>query len=589
MAIDTLPGSTRQTATGPNYYHADPTFQALMQEALGPEVLAWARPLLEDMGRMAAQDIVPLAEEANQNPPVLVQYDANGNRIDEVKIHPSYRELTRLAYGAGLGGMFYEPDLRKRHGYVPHSLVFGLGYLFAQAEQGLYCPICMTEGSARLVDLFGDADLKAKYLPGITSRDLETLLEGAMFLTEKQGGSDVGANETVARRVDGQWRLYGDKWFCSNAGEAGVMMVLARPEGAQPGTRGLGLFLMPKTLDDGSRNHYRIHRLKDKLGTRSMASGEFTLDGAIAYPLGDLGRGFRYMTEMLNLSRTYNAVAALAIMRRAYVESLAHATERAAFGKTIDHYPMVRQMLTSMVVELEAATAFVWEAIRYLDKVDQGTATEGEQAMRRLLTPMIKYHTGKQAIRFASEACEMLGGNGYIETFVTPRLLRDAQVLPIWEGTTNILVLDVVRCLGREGAGPLLLAELRRRLSEAKAEALAPWRTYLAGEVDRLEKALGDLAGQDEVRMQLHAKTWSDRAIRLYEAILLLGPADRELGRGNARKLAVLAMHVDRFLAPKEFGAEGWSGDAAPHALFEGLAHHAPLTLDTVLASIRKP
>lgn len=589
MAIDALRGTNRHSVSGPNYYHADPAFQALMQEVLGPEVMAWAQPLLEDMGRMAAQDIPPLAEEANQNPPVLVQYDPNGNRIDEVKVHPSYRELTRLAYGAGLGGMFYEPDMRQRHGYVPHALVFGLGYLFAQAEQGLYCPICMTEGSARLVDLFGDAELKAKFLPGITARDLETLLEGAMFLTEKQGGSDVGANETVAREVDGQWRLYGDKWFCSNAGEAGVMMVLARPEGAPAGTRGLGLFLMPKILDDGGRNHYRIHRLKDKLGTRSMASGEFTLDGAVAYPVGDLSRGFKYMTEMLNLSRTYNAVAALAIMRRAHGESLAHATSRAAFGKTIDHYPMVRQLLTSMVVELEAATAFVWEAIRYLDRLDQGVASEEEQVMRRLLTPMIKYHTGKQAIRFASEACEMLGGNGYIETFVTPRLLRDAQVLPIWEGTTNILVLDVVRCLGKEGAGPILVTELRRRVADARAEALAPWCAYLSGEVDRLEKALGELAGQDEVRLQLHAKTWSDRAIRLYEAVLLLGQADRELAGGNARKLAVLAQHVESFLAPREFGAEGWCQNALSHALFEAVVRHAPVTLETVSEHVRTP
>ncbi|HEY9854962.1 MAG TPA: acyl-CoA dehydrogenase family protein, partial [Stenomitos sp.] len=319
------------------------------------------------------------------------------------------------------------------------------------------------------------------------------------------------------------------------------------------------------------------------------ASGEFTLEGAIAYPVGDLSRGFRYMTEMLNLSRTYNAVAALAIMRRSYVESLAHATNRAAFGKTIDHYPMVRQMLTSMVVELEAATAFVWEAIRYLDKVDQGTASEDEQAMRRLLTPMIKYHTGKQAIRFASEACEMLGGNGYIETFVTPRLLRDAQVLPIWEGTTNILVLDVVRCLGREGAGPILLAELRRRLSEVRAEALAPWRTYLAREVDRLEKALGDLSAQDEVRLQLHAKTWSDRAIRLYEAILLLGQAEREAARGKGRKLALLAWHIERFLEPKAFGEPGWCEDATAHALFEGMGHGADLPLESVLRSVREP
>lgn len=560
----------------PNFYEAEPAFQDLMKEVLGPETFAWAEPLLKDMGRMAAQTLPPLSEDAENNPPFLIQYDPLGNRIDEVKIHPSYHEMIKLAYGAGLGGMFYDQDLRKQHGNVPHALVFGLGYLFSQGEQGLYCPICMTEGSARLLDLFGDEQLKQRFMPGLTSRDVETLYQGSMLLTEKQGGSDVGANETIARKVDDHWELYGDKWFCSNAGEASVMMVLARPEGAPEGTRGLGLFLMPKTLEDGSRNHFRINRLKDKLGTRSMPTGEFTLEGAIAYPLGDLGRGFLYMTEMLNLSRTYNAIASLGLMRRAIHESLSYARERSAFGKSIDQYPMVRKTLVEMVTELEASQAFVWEALRLLDRIDSKKADEAEQRLHRLLTPMIKYHTARQAVRFASEACELLGGNGYVENFITPRLLRDAQVLPIWEGTTNILVLDVLRCLRKESASEPLFKTLKAGL-ESDEPALAEIKAFLEQEISRLAAALQELFAQDMDLLTYHAKTWSDRAIRLYEAVLLFGQAKREVAAGKGRKLAILGIHCDRFLKPQVFGEPGWCSEALPNCLFEAIVHHDAL------------
>lgn len=561
-----------------NLYLADPAFQDLLRDQLGAEGYAWGEPLLERMGELAAQVIPPLAAEADAHVPELVQYDAAGVRLDEVRYHPSYREMIRLAYGSGLAGMFYDSGLRAKYGYVPHALVFGMGYLFGQAEQGLYCPVCMTEGAARLIDRFGDEALRARYMPGLTSRDPATLLQGAMFLTEKQGGSDVGANDAIARREGDQWRLYGEKWFCSNAGEAGVMMVLARPEGAVAGTRGLGLFVMPKHWE-GERNHYRIDRLKDKLGTRSMATGEFTLEGAYAHQVGEINRGFKYMTDMLNLSRTYNSVAALAIMRRALTESVSYASNRPAFGAQIDRYPMVRATLSGMAVELEASTALVFEAIRLLDLCDSGKATEDERRMMRLLTPMIKYHTGRQAVRFASEACEMLAGNGYVETFVTPRLYRDAQVLPIWEGTTNILVLDVLRCLVKEQAGPALAATLRSKLAQVVHPALAGIRARLENDVATLETTLRQLLSQDEALVTLHAKAWSDRVIRVYEAVLLLVQAERELGRGRDRKVRISKLHAARFLDPQVFGSEGWCADPAWHADYELIARQlAPTT-----------
>ncbi|MBO9539776.1 acyl-CoA dehydrogenase family protein [bacterium] len=567
-----------------DFFASDRAFYRLLRRRLPAHQWEWGLAQLQEMGRMATEVIPPLAELANQHPPTLKAYDPWGERIDEVQCHPSYKEMTRLAYGAGLGGMYHDPAVREQ-GKVSHALAFGLGYVFAQAEQGLYCPICMTEGAARLVATFGDEALKARYLPGLTSRDPETLLQGAMFLTEKQGGSDVGANLATARQVGDHWELYGDKWFCSNAGEAGVMMVLARPEGAAPGTRGLGLFLMPKTWADGSPNRYRINRLKDKLGTRSMPSGEISLDGARAFAVGEVGRGFAYMTEMLNLSRIYNSVASVAVTRRALYECLKFSRERATFGHLIEQYPMVRRQLVEMTIEHEASMALVWEAIAFLDRQDDGLATPEERKLLRLLTPQIKYHTARQAVDFASMACEFLGGNGYIETFVTPRLLRDAQVLPIWEGTTNILVLDVLRCLEKEGAQAPLFETLRARLGALRQSRLAPYRDQALSALDRLIAAFDQLAAAQEGRT-LFAKEWSDWALRVYQATLLLEGAEEELESGEGRGLAIAVKFLRRHFERQAFGAPGWGTDSSDHTLFEAIARHAPLTPEEALRAL---
>lgn len=584
MTIDSH-GSQAATGAPSDFFASDRSFVRLMRRTLPIDQQEWGMRRLEAMGRMATEVIPPLAELANQHPPTLKAYDPWGERIDEVECHPSYREIARLAYGAGLGGMYHDQALRDREGPVSHALAFGLGYVFAQAEQGLYCPICMTEGSARLVAAFGDEALKARYLPGLTSTDMEVLLQGAMFLTEKQGGSDVGANLVSARQVGDHWELSGDKWFCSNAGEAGVMMVLARPEGAPAGTRGLGLFLMPKTWVDGTLNRYRINRLKDKLGTRSMPSGEITLEGARAFAVGDVSRGFSYMTEMLNLSRIYNSVASVALMRRALYECLKFARERVTFGQLIESYPMVRRQLAEMTLEHEASLALVWEAIALLDRQDDGQATAEERKLLRLLTPQIKYHTARQAVDFASQACEFLGGNGYIETFVTPRLLRDAQVLPIWEGTTNILVMDVLRCLEKEGAHEVLFEALGTRLKALPHPALEPLRLLALAALDRLATGFQQLASAGPGQT-LFAKEWSDLAIRLYQATLLLEGAEADARSGEGRMLVVAAKFMRRHFDRPGVGTGTWATDATDHTLFDPLVRHAPLTLEEALRAL---
>lgn len=525
-----------------DYYAADPAFRRLMAKLLPDSLRDWAERRFKDMGRRAAQDVNPLAIAADRTPPQHRPYDAFGNRIDAIVYHPSYLEMVRIAYGSGLIGLGYDAQLAKTYGRIPHALTFGLGYLFAQAEVGLYCPVCLTGGTARLVSKFASPELQARYLPRLTTLDPNELWQGAMFLTEKAGGSDVGQTALKAVKDGEVYRLWGDKWFCSNA-DAGVMMVLARPEGAPGGTRGLGLFLVPRTLEDGSRNPIRINRLKDKLGVRSMASAELDFQGALAYPVGDLSKGFHYMTEMLNLSRIYNAVASVALSRRALFEAVRYVRERFAFGKAVDRHALAREILSRMLVEQEAATRLVFQTIHHLDRVDTGHEdTDG--ALLRILTPMIKAHTGKLAVSHASEAMELHGGNGYIEDFVTARLLRDAQVLPIWEGTTNILILDTLRAILKENAHQVLLSSCAKRLEALRDSRLKEWAQPVQKALLTLADEISAWDGLDPSRRELAAKRFFEEATAIAEASLLLEAAQEGIELGAQREVLVARLYV---------------------------------------------
>src|SRR5438094_2366018 len=273
-------------------------------------------------------------------------------------------------------------------GRVPHVVKYALSYLFAQSEFGLLCPVNMTDSTARMLTRFGDEALRGRYLPRLTATALEDLWQGTQWMTEKTGGSDVGALTTLARRdADGAWRLWGDKWFASNA-NADVALTLARPEGAPPGTRGLGLFLVPRHLPDGTKNAWTINRLKDKLGSRSMATGEVTYAGAVAYVVGDVGRGFAQMMEMVNGSRLSNAMRAAGIMRRSLLEAEFHARGRAAFGGALFDKPRMRWTLLEMLLDVEAAASVVLNAAVMFDAWDAGAEAAGR--LLRIVTPLAK-------------------------------------------------------------------------------------------------------------------------------------------------------------------------------------------------------
>ncbi|HWS75935.1 MAG TPA: acyl-CoA dehydrogenase family protein, partial [Quisquiliibacterium sp.] len=454
---------------GANLFRADPGFDALLPMYLPPDLLAHLRPHLDRLGAMVGGRYDELAGIADRNPPTLSHRTRAGKDRQRVDKHPAFVELERAAYSEyGLAALSHRGGVLGWPQPMPPAAKYALTYLFVQAEFGLCCPVSMTDSLTRTLRKFGDPELVARHLPALTSLDFDALSQGAMFMTEQGAGSDVGATATRAwQDADGQWHLEGDKWFCSNP-DAGLAMVLARPEGAQPGTRGLTLFLLPRLLEDGTPNHYRILRLKDKLGTRSMASGEIRLEGAIAWPVGDLGRGFLQMTDMINNSRLSNGVRAAGLMRRALSEALFIAREREAFGRRLIELPLMKRQLAKIMVWAEQARSVAFQTAEALQRADAGD--EEARRLLRILTPLLKFRACRDARKVTGDAMEVRGGCGYIEEWSDARLLRDAHLGSIWEGTSNIVALDVIRSIRKEDS----LAALERHMSRQLQEAALP-------------------------------------------------------------------------------------------------------------------
>ncbi|KQT13925.1 acyl-CoA dehydrogenase family protein [Ramlibacter sp. Leaf400] len=457
---------------GANLYETDTGLQDLLKVYLPADLVQHLQPHLRRLGALAGGELDELAGTSDRNPPQLQVRSRTG--IDEQKVlkHPAYVEMERLAFGEfALAAISHRTDVLGWDGQLPAIVKYALTYLFVQAEFGLCCPVSMTDSLARTLKKFGSPELVQRYLPALTSLDLDTLAQGAMFMTEQGAGSDIAATETLARpdpQQPGAWRLTGDKWFCSNP-DAALAMVLARVEGGAPGLKGVSLFLLPRDLDDGTHNHYRIIRLKDKLGTRSMASGEIRLEDARAWLVGEPGRGFVQMADMVNNSRLSNGVRAAGLMRRAVSEALYIARNREAFGRKLVDLPLMRRQLLKLMVPAEQARTMMFQTAQALRAADGGDA----QALRlaRILTPLIKFRACRDARKVTGDAMEVRGGCGYIEEWSDPRLVRDAHLGSIWEGTSNIVALDVVRAIRREDSLKALMAHLQQLQDDTPMEA----------------------------------------------------------------------------------------------------------------------
>ncbi len=567
------------TTRGANFYEVLPGFSRLLERLFSKADLRIAEPHLRTLGLLASTVLEDLSAVANRNPPRLIGYDRRGERIDEIAFDTAYHDMERIGFGQfGIAAMPHRPGVLGWPGTVPQTVKYAFGYLFTHAEFGLMCPISVTDSTARMLRTYGSEEQQHRYLPGLTSTRLDELTRGTMWLTERNGGSDVGASTTSARQEGERWRLYGDKWFCSVA-DAEVILTLARPEGAPEGTRGLGMFLVPGHLPDGTHNHYRINRLKDKFGSRSMATGEVSFEGAIAEPVGPLNQGFRQMAEMINVSRLSNAMRGAAIMRRAFIESLIHARGRFAFGRPLVELPLLRQTLLEMLLDVEAAAALIFHSAALLDRADSGDIIA--KRVLRITVPLAKFYLCKQARWTAGEAMEVRGGNGYVDDWPNARLLRDSYLGAIWEGSTNIVLLDIGRAILREDAGEALLEEILGRLSVHQLGTLGRAASLTAAEAGRVKLTLSAYSSKVGVERDLMLQRLAPRLAHLLAVSLLLDQAahDSAAGHGNSTLLLAVQYARARLLRRDDVVV-----DAQVLAQFDALADGEPVP-ESVIAS----
>ncbi|MFD2044890.1 acyl-CoA dehydrogenase family protein [Ornithinibacillus salinisoli] len=520
-----------------NFYRQDPNLKTILEKNMPHDFFEWADRELDVFGALCAGQIDERAIHTDrEGQPRLIRYDKMGNEISKVWLNEGYKQTVKDTYHTGIVGYVHKeiPELGYKGNYM---YSFAQAYLLSHAEPGFYCPVTLTKATAYLIDHYASAEVKAEFLPHVLSTGEVELYEGATFLTERQGGSDVGANEVKAVREGDIYRITGEKYFASNAGACGVAMVLARLEGSPSGLNGLSLFLVPWE-ENRSNELLRIRRLKDKLGVRAVPSAEVEFEGAKGYLVGKENQGFYYMIEALNLSRVSNAIASLGIMRRAYLEAKKYAMERDAFGEKLTNYPMVQATLSKLVAKQEVEMNTMYEVIQIMDRVmgleTKETATDKEQLLFRLYVAIMKKETAEQAIHFAHEAIEMHGGNGYIEDFVTPRLLRDAQVLTVWEGTANILGLEVLRLIGKYQVGDLFADEMKQRLAKLMdhKDSVIAWKGVLEEEIDQLVHTINNLMKKSSNFQTYYCKRIAEKMATIFESVvameMLVGGGDRQ-------------------------------------------------------------
>lgn len=483
--------------------------------------------------------------------PVLEHYDGDGRRVDRIRHHAAHADVGDALYGTGVVSRLARPGgLREGHAFFVLSSHLG--------DAGHNCPIVCTYETTRLVRRLDGVPERDRWLEGLTARSYRDALTSSQFLTEVQGGSDVGANATVAwRDTDGGWRIRGEKWFTSNA-DADLNVVTARYDAGVDGTRGVSLFLVPARLADGSANHYTLRRLKEKLGTRALATAEIDYHDAIAVPLADdVTAGFRVLMEdVIQHSRIGLAVSCLGMATRAYQIARSYADVRRAFGRRIVDFQLVRENLAAMRADVLAAQAGVWQLAAMQDDLDTGADAREERRLAiRLLANVLKQTVSQDTVDHIHHAVDTLAGNGTIETFSSlPRLLRDAVIEENWEGTHNTLRTQVLRDLQRSAMADamcVVLDELAAPLPDAERRAAA-------ADVVSLRTAVGNLLSSDMEAQPLLVQHLARDIASVFCNLALVREAEHQQGwdrRGTKR--AAASYHRQRHLDRRP-----WSYDA---------------------------
>lgn len=515
-----------------NQYHDDRVLRSYLRRALPLDLLAEVEPSLAEMGELAGGELYRLQLADRLNEPALTQWDAWGERVDAITTTPVWQRAERLAVERGVVATAYDTGF----GRFARIYQFALAYLFHPSTDIYTCPLAMTDGAAATLLRAGNRALADRAVPHLISRDPAQFWTSGQWMTESTGGSDVGRSETVARREDGAqrdanglWRLYGRKWFTS-AATSQMALVLARPEGNPPGGRGLALFYVETRDESGRLCNIRVNRLKDKLGTRKLPTAELMLEGTPAQLVSGADHGVAKIVPMLQLTRTWNSVTAAAAMRRGLALAGDYANRRVAFGASLSQQPLHVDTLAGLQAEAEAAFHLAFFLVELIGKDEvaaqgAGELDDEERALLRVLTSIVKLTTARQAVHVTSEVIEAFGGAGYVEDTGLPALLRDSHVFPIWEGTTNVLSLDVLRALEQEKALDALVHRVEECVGLVRDPGLA-----VACEVAR--------------RALTHASLWAMTAVQAGRPIAEAGARRLAMTLGRGLALALLVEHA---------------------------------------------
>ncbi len=503
-----------------NQYHDDRVLRSYLARVLSVNMLRDIEESLAEMGRLAGADLYELQLADRLNEPVLTQWDAWGNRIDKIELTALWRLAEPIAAEHGLVATAYE----QKHGSLSRVHQCALAYLFTPSTDIYSCPLAMTDGAARTLLSSGNQMLIDRAVPHLITRDANEFWTAGQWMTELTGGSDVGLSETIAKEEADCFRLYGRKWFTS-AVTSQIALTLARPEDNPPGGRGLALFYVETRDEHGRPRNIEINRLKDKLGTRKVPTAELNLTGTPAQLVKGTTDGVRNIAPLLNITRLWNGISAVALMRRGLALTSDYAHKRVAFGAPLSEKPLHRDTLAGLEAEAEAAFHLAFFVAELTGRSETGEISEDETLLLRLLTPVMKLTTGKQAVAVASEVLEMFGGAGYVEDTGLPVLLRDSQVLPIWEGTTNVLSLDTLRAL-RSG-------DSLRHFELAVTHCLESVRDPRLTDAARRARSALD-----------HATSWLAEAERLNQPALEAGARRFSLTLGRTMELALLIKHA---------------------------------------------
>jgi len=556
-----------------NQYDDDALLRSHLRRTLPAEVLADVEPSLATMGELAAGRLLDLSIAHRRDEPAHVPFDPWGRRVDEVQVNAAWREYAKVAAEHGLVATAYE----RAHGRFSRVHQFALAYLFHASSQVYTCPLAMTDGCARTLETVGTGlgATRDRVLSHLVSRDPARAWTSGQWMTERIGGSDVGLSETVARRgADGGFTLYGTKWFTSAVGSQ-VALTLARPEGNGPGGKGLALFLVELRDEAGRLRGITVLRLKDKLGTRNLPTAELALEGTPALPVAGLADGVRNMGSMLNLTRTWNAVCAAATLRRGLALTRDFAHRRVAFGAPLAEKPLHLETLADLAAEHEASFMLTFFAVELLGRQEAGELDANGDALLRLVQPVAKLTTGRQTVAAASEVLEAFGGAGYVEDTGLPQLLRDGQVLSIWEGTTNVLSLEAYRALMRGDALGLVLEEIRRRAEAASHGSLREPCGAALRSADHLESWWADAGARGAWLHEAAARRFAMTLGRTLALALLVEHADWAIAHERDARSAEAARRFARL------GVDRLVDVARPPAATTQLALGGPLDPDT--------